>query len=149
MPAYSFIDVVATISGPGGTFSLCEGTSEEGITIEPTGDKNVMTKGADDSTMHSLRADTSATITVTKLKTSAVNAQLQQMFNVQSQSSATWGKNTISVKHVALGDDITCSEVAFASNPATNYAVEGGTVVWTFHAGKVKKVLGTGGLGRG
>jgi hypothetical protein len=148
MPAYSFLDVVATISGPGGNISLRGGNSDEGITIEPTGDKNVMTVGSDGSVMHSLRADASGTVTVTLLKTSHLNAQLQQMYNVQSAGSATWGQNTISIKNTALGDDVTCSECAFASNPATAYATEGGTVAWAFHAGKITKTLGTGGRGR-
>ena len=49
MGAYSFLDVQAAIEGPGGAFQLGSGSgnAEEGITIEPGGDKNVMQIGAD------------------------------------------------------------------------------------------------------
>ena len=48
---YSFLDVTASIAGPGGVVSLKgdddNGVSAEGIVVDPTGDKNVMTVGAD------------------------------------------------------------------------------------------------------
>ena len=48
MPAYSFLDVSVSIDGPGGFFAIDGGgVAEEGITIEPVGDKNTMTVGAD------------------------------------------------------------------------------------------------------
>ena len=81
---YSFLDVQAAISGPGGNFPLAgdeSGNSEEGITIEPTGDKNIMTVGADGSVMHSLKGDRSGTVTVRLLKTSTINAALQALYN--------------------------------------------------------------------
>lgn len=145
MPAYSFLDVTASISGPGGDFDIKGGSAEEGISIEPTGDKNIMTVGADGHVMHSLRGDKSGTVTVRVLKTSPVNAQLQEMYNTQSQSSSSWGQNTISVRDPHLGDDITCSECAFATNPAKNFATEGGIIEWPFHAGKIDSKLGSSG----
>ncbi|MDR1495640.1 MAG: DUF3277 family protein, partial [Clostridiales Family XIII bacterium] len=40
---YSFLDIMASISGPGGSFSLNgEGNAEEGITIARANPKNVM-----------------------------------------------------------------------------------------------------------
>ena len=83
---YSFLDVQAAISGPGGNFPLAgdeSGNSEEGITIEPTGDKNIMTVGADGSVMHSLKGDRSGTVTVRLLKTSTINAALQALYDVE------------------------------------------------------------------
>jgi hypothetical protein len=58
MGVYSFLDVSATISGPGGTFSIGSdaGVAEEGITTAYTGEKNTMTIGADGAGMHSLHA---------------------------------------------------------------------------------------------
>jgi len=150
MATYSFLDVQASISGPGGNFSLKGAVSEEGITIEPTGDKNIMTIGADSAAMHSLRADESGTITIRYLKTSPTNAQLQQMYNLQTQGGAEGhGQNTISVKNIYSGDDITCTEVAFARDPSDTYAVEGGIVEWAFHAGHIKKTRGTYGTAVG
>ncbi|MDR1020507.1 MAG: DUF3277 family protein [Synergistaceae bacterium] len=145
MPAYSFLDVVASFSGPGGNIDLKGSNSEEGITIEQTGDKNIMTVGADGAVMHSLRGDNSGTVTVRLLKTSPINAQLEQIYNSQKGSASTWGQNTISVKDMWLGDDITCSECAFAKEPSSTFATEGGTVEWAFHSGKIDRVLGSGG----
>ena len=142
---YSFLDVMASIAGPGGSFSLRGANVEEGITVEPTGDKNIMTIGADGAAMHSLRADESGTVTIRLLKTSTINAMLQQLYNSQTQSGATHGHNTISIKNIYSGDDITCTECAFASESPSTYATEGGIVEWSFHAGHIKKILGTGG----
>lgn len=144
MAAYSFKDILATISGTGGQIDLTGCSSEEGITIVSTGDKDVMTIGAGGCVMHSLKGDDSGTITVNLLKTSEINSKLMQMYNTQKASSATWGDNTISVKDVARGDDITASEVAFGKPPDLNYASEGGIVSWPFYAGKIEHVLGSG-----
>ena len=146
MAAYSFLDVQASIDGPGGNFQLGSGSgaAEEGISIEPTGDKNVMTVGADANVMHSLLGDTSGTVTVRLLRTSPVNAQLQNVYNYQTSSSRYHGQNTIVVRNSVTGDVTTCSEAAFAKQPANNYAKEGGSIEWVFHAGKVDKRLGTG-----
>lgn len=146
MSSYSFMDVVAAISGVGGSINLGygSGSAEEGITIEPAEDKNVMTIGADGSGMHSLVANESSTVTVRLLKSSPVNAQLQTMYNVQTQSSLGHGKNTINVRDVVRGDSITLTGVAFKKRPAINYAKEGGTVEWTFDAIKTAQILGVG-----
>lgn len=144
--AYCFLDVQAAIEGPGGAFQLGSGSgnAEEGITIEPGGDKNVMTVGADGTVMHSLRADASGTVTVTLLRTSPVNQKLQNMYNYQTTSGRYHGRNTILVRNPVTGDMTTCSQVAFAKAVSNPYAVEGGTIAWTFHAGKISTILGSG-----
>ena len=145
--AYSFLDVQAAISGPGGNFPLSGdrvGIAQEGITITPTGDKNVMTIGADGAAMHSLIADCSGTITVTLLRTSPVNRLLQNLYNTQSKSSASWGRNTVTIRDIARGDTVTCQEVAFSKAPDKVFAQEGGTYQWTFHAGKIESQIGSG-----
>lgn len=141
--AYSFMDINAAIEGPGGAFSLSgSGNSEEGITIEPTGDKNTMTVGADGTVMHSLKADKSGTVTINLLRISPANAQLQLMYNLQTASARLHGKNTIVIVNQASGDTITCRECAFAKAISNNFAAEGGTIAWVFHAGKIDGVLG-------
>lgn len=145
--AYSFLDVQAAISGPGGNFPLSGdrvGIAQEGITITPTGDKNVMTIGADGAAMHSLIADCSGSITITLLRTSPVNRLLQNLYNTQSKSSSSWGRNTITIRDIARGDTVTCQEVAFAKAPDKVFAQEGGTYQWTFHAGKIEAQIGSG-----
>lgn len=145
--SYSFLDVQASIAGPGGNFPLSGdrvGIAQEGITVTPTGDKNVMTVGADGAAMHSLLADQSGAITVTLLRTCPVNRLLQNLYNYQSKSSSTWGRNTITIRDVARGDTITCQEVAFGKAPDLAFANEGGTFAWTFHAGKIERQLGSG-----
>lgn len=144
---YSFLDVHAAIDGPGGNFPLSGdrvGIAQEGITVTATGDKNVMTIGADGSWMHSLRGDDSGSVTVTLLRTSPVNRQLQEMYNYQKQSSANWGRNTITIRDVSRGDTVTCQGVAFAKAPDRPFAEEGGTYQWTFHAGQIEGQIGSG-----
>lgn len=145
--AYSFLDVHAAITGTGGSFPLSGdrvGIAQEGLTIAPTGEKNVMTVGADGGVMHSLSADASGTITLNLLRTSPVNRLLQNLYNYQAQSSSYWGSNTITVRDVARGDTVTCQGVAFAKSPDKVFAKEGGTVQWTFHAGKIEAQFGSG-----
>lgn len=144
--AYSFLDVGAVITGPGGGFPLGSGSgnAEEGITIEPTGDKNSMTVGADGSVMHNLAGDRSGTVTVRLLRTSKTNAALQLLYNFQTSSARYHGRNTIVIRNAVSGDVITCTDVAFAKAPANTYAKEGGTLEWVFHAGKITTVLGIG-----
>lgn len=146
MSTYSFLDIVAAIDGPGGSVNLGAGAgvAEEGITIESVNDKNAMITGADGSGMHSLRADNSKTVTVRLLKTSPVNALLMNMYNYQTMSSATHGKNTISVRDVARGDAITLEQVAFKRPPNLEYQVEGGMNEWQFDAIDSTTVLGVG-----
>lgn len=97
MSTYSFLDTQASIVGPGGSFSIGsgDGIAEEGITIEPAGDKNTMQVGADGTGMHNLHADKSGTITVRLLKTSPKNAMLMAMYNLQQTSAALWGEQCL------------------------------------------------------
>ena len=146
MATYSFQDVVAAISGVGGSINLAAGAgvAEEGITIESMEDKSVMTIGADGAGMHSLVANEASSVTVRLLKTSPVNKQLQEMYNQQTKSSANHGKNTITVRDAVRGDNITLTEVAFKKRPTVTYAKEGGLMEWTFDAIKTTAVLGSG-----
>jgi hypothetical protein len=141
---YSFIDVTASITGPGGAFQLGygAGTSEEGITIEMAEDKDTMTTGADGSVMHSLHAGNAGSVTVRLLKTSPTNAMLQAMYDFQTLSSALHGQNVIVVSNVATGDVTTCVGVAFRRKPNLTYAKEGGTNEWAFNAGRIFTMLG-------
>lgn len=141
---YSFKDVKAAITGPGGLINLgtSAGPAPEGITVDPKGDINTMTIGADGSGMHSLSADRSGTITVRFLKTSPTNALLMAMYNLQIASGSTHGQNTITISDVARGDVITCENVAFRKAPPINYAVEGGSVEWEFDAIRITRTLG-------
>jgi len=146
MATYSFQDVVAAISGIGGSFPLAygAGTAEEGITVEAVGDKSTMVIGADGSGMHSLAAGEASTVSVKLLKTSPVNAMLQTMYHIQTHSSITHGRNIITIVNVARGDSITLTGVAFKKRPAITYAKEGGTIEWTFDATNATQILGVG-----
>src|SRR5690348_11425020 len=94
---YSFLNVQASIVGPGGSFNLGDGAgvTEEGITIERQDDKDAMTIGADGIGMHSLRASKAGTVTVRLLKTSPQNAKLMAMYDLQTLSSTLHGQNVI------------------------------------------------------
>jgi hypothetical protein len=151
VPTYSFIDVAATITGPGGSFSLGygSGNAEEGISLAMTEEKNTMTVGADGSVMHSLHAGNSGTVTLRFLKTSPTNQQLAVMYDLQRVSSALWGQNTIVVSNPARGDQISCTQVAFQRWPNVSYAKDGGIQEWAFHAGAINGILGDGTAGVG
>ena len=100
-----------------------------------------MTVGADGEVMHTLRADKSGTVTLTYLKTSPVNAQLQALYDAQSLDSRLWGKNLITVTNPSTGDVTTCRSCAF-SKPDLSYKKDGDTVKWTFDAAKIDTILG-------
>lgn len=146
MGVYSFLNISASISGPGGTFSLGSGSgnAEEGITTAMDGEKNTKTMGADGSGMHSLRASNGGKITVRLLKTSPVNAQLSQLYNFQKSSSANWGQNTIKVSDVIRGDVVDGSQCAFVKHPDLTYATEGGIIEWEFDVIDLEEQLGSG-----
>ncbi len=143
MFTYSFLDVQASIVGPGGSFSIGSGAgaAEEGITVEMSEDKNTMVMGADGTPMHSLHGGKGATVTVRLLKTSPVNANLSQMYALQTESSSLHGANVLVIKNNVTGDQITCRACAFKKFPTQTYAKEGGMIEWTFDAGIVDQSL--------
>lgn len=145
MGVYSFIDVQAAISGPGGGFSLGygSGNAEEGISVEMAEEKDNMVLGAGGEIMHSLRAANAGRITVRLLKTSPVNAQLSALYNFQRGSSGNWGQNTFRVANVVSGDVIAGSEMAFVKQSDLVYAKDGNVNTWVFQ-GNVNELLGTG-----
>lgn len=144
--AYSFLDVVAAIDGPGGSFPLGAGAGadKEGITIAFSEDKNSLSVGADGTPMNSLRATQSGTVTVRLQKTSPVNAMLASMYNTQKQSSALWGQNTIVVRDAQRGDLYSCQSCAFKKFPDNMYQEDAGRIEWVFDAGIVEPLLGSG-----
>lgn len=143
---YSFLNVNCTIAGPGGVLNLAAGAaaSEEGITIEPTEDKNVMTIGADGKGQHSLIASDAVTVTVRLLKTSPQNAALMIMYNLQSVSSALWGQNVFTVVDSGRNDYSVVQAAAFKKKPTITYAKEGGMMEWTFDGISANSILGAG-----
>lgn len=146
MSTYSFLDVNATISGPGGSIRLGSGSgaAKEGITIVPVEDKSTMLTGADGEGQHSLNASSASTVTVNLLKTSPVNAQLAQMFAFQTSSGARHGRNVLTITNFATGDIITLEKAAFKRQPDVNYATEAGIMSWQFDAIRTSVLLGTG-----
>jgi len=147
MGVYSFLNVQATISGPGAVgLNLAAGAevAEEGITIEATEDKNIMTIGADGRGQHSLVASDACTVTVRLLKTSPINATLMALYDLQSASSALWGQNIITVVDSGRNDYTVVQSVAFKKKPTLTYAKEGGMNEWTFDGIKANTILGQG-----
>lgn len=142
---YSFLDVLASLNGPGGSINLGAGSAptEEGITLEFRDDKNILTSGADGAIMNSLNASKVGSFIVRLLKTSPVNAQLSQMYNIQSQSSAAWGLNVISVRNPTSGDSITMTNGAFKKHSPVTYDKDGRHNEWAFE-GAIDMSLGGG-----
>lgn len=143
---YSFLNVSASIAGPGGLLNLAAGAAvaEEGITIEPTEDKNVMTIGADGKGQHSLIASDACTVTVRLLKTSPLNAALMAMYDLQSASSGLWGLNVFTITDSARGDFTVVQACAFKKKPVITYAKEAGFMEWAFDGIQANSVLGAG-----
>lgn len=146
MGVYSFLNVQASITGPGGAFSLGAGSenAEEGITSAYVGEKNAMTIGADGGGMHSLRASNAGKITVRLLKTSPVNAQLNALYRFQKANSGQWGQNVIVVSDTQRGDVCTGKQCAFSKHPDIVYATEGNTNEWEFDVIQLDELLGAG-----
>lgn len=143
---YSFLNVNASIAGPGGFANLAAGAAaaEEGITIEPAEDKNVMTIGADGKGQHSLIASDACTVTIRLLKTSPINQILMIMYDLQTASSALHGQNVITVTDSGRGDATLIQSAAFKKKPALTYAKEAGMMEWTFDAIQANTILGAG-----
>jgi hypothetical protein len=143
--SYSFLDIGASLIGPGGAISLGNGAAvaEEGISFTPTGDRSAMTVGADGKGMHSLFADKSGTVTVRLLKNSPVNTQLSRMFNFQTASGATHGQNTITLNDKSRGDIVAATQVAFKKMPDLTYAKQADIVEWIFDAVVIDFNLGS------
>lgn len=141
---YSFLDVNASLVGPGGAFSLGNGaaTADEGIAITPSGDIGSMQVGADGYGQHSLHADKSGKVTVTLLKTSPTNKLLSAMYAFQTASGSAYGQNTIVINDTSRGDVVTCSQVGFAKAPDLAYGKEAGLVAWEFNAIRIERTLG-------
>lgn len=143
---YSFLDVQATITGPGGGFPVGAGAgaATEGISIEYEEDKDRLVVGADGSPMHSLNASKAGRISIRLLKTSPTNDLLEQLYNFQTTSSLFHGQNVLVITNVVTGDVYTCTSVAFQKFPRNDYAKEAGMLEWTFTAGYVDVLLGSG-----
>jgi hypothetical protein len=137
---YSFLDTKCAIVGVGGAFTLTGGATDEGITIAPRADKNTLVIGADGSGMHSRHADKSANISIKLLKNSPTNALLSAMYNIQAETGAGWGQNTIALSS-SVGDVITCTEVAFKKQPSVTYGKEGGMNEWDLECVSMTEVL--------
>lgn len=145
MGAYSFLDVTASIAGPGMSLSLSEGgTADEGIVVTMGGDKNTMVTGARGEGMHSLHASKAGRITVRVLKTGAINAALNRAYHYQTSSSVLHGRNVISIRNPASGDSITATECAFVKHTDIAYAKEGNIHEWSFDCVAIDQMLGTG-----
>lgn len=143
---YSFLNVSCTIAGPGGLLNLGAGAAvaEEGISFEPTEDKNQMVIGADGQGQHSLIASDACIVTVRLLKTSPLNQALMIMYDVQSVSSALWGQNVITCVDSGRNDYNVVQKAAFKKKPTLVYAKEGGIMEWTFDAIVLSSILGSG-----
>jgi hypothetical protein len=145
MGVYSFLDVQAAITGPGGAFSLSDGgVAGEGISITRTGDKSSMMIGAGGQGMHSLHASKAGRVSVRFLKTGRANAMLSKLYNQQTSSSAYHGQNTITIRNPVTGDSVTCRECAFVKMPDNVNATDGGVLDWQFDTVYIDEVLGTG-----
>jgi hypothetical protein len=146
MGVYSFLNIQASITGPGGAFALGAGSenAEEGITTSFVREKNTMTQGADGGGMHSLHASDAGKITVRLLKTSPVNAQLSALYRFQKANSGQWGQNVIMVSDTQRGDVCTGRQCAFTKHPDLTYATEGGIIEWEFDAIRLDELLGAG-----
>lgn len=141
---YSFLNFVCAITGPGGVINIGTGVgpNDEGITFEPTEDRNTMEVGPDGNGQHSLNGNKSGHITLRVLKTSNANAQLQAMFNFQTANPANHGQNVVTGADRLSGDQVTCQQVAFKRQPNLKQQKVAGYVDWLFDVINMDIVLG-------
>jgi len=144
--SYSFRDISASISGPGGTLQLASGigTADEGISFEKAEDRNTMTPCADGYVMHSLHAARAGLVRVRLLKTSVTNGLMMDLFKATGTTARTWGAHVISLEDRVRGEKVVASRVAFSGEPALMYGKQGNVHEWTFHAGHIESSLGKG-----
>lgn len=145
MSAYSFLNVQASIVGPGlnAQIGSSAGAAKEGLSTEFDEDKTTVTTGADGTIMTSLRASMTGKIVVRLLKTSPINQVLNQAFNFQRSSAANWGQNALRIVDKARGDVVTGRQMAFVRHPSNAWSEDGNIIEWTF-IGIVNEVLGAG-----
>ncbi len=143
---YSFLNVSASLAGPGGLLNLAAGAAaaEEGITIEPVEDKNLMTIGADGKGQHSLIASDACVVTVRLLKTSPLNKALMIMYDLQSATSSLWGQNVFTIVDSGRNDFTVVQGCAFKKKPGITYAKDAGIMEWTFDGIQANSILGAG-----
>lgn len=145
---YSFMDVSASITGPGADGLLIAGpdvaSAEEGITCALSEETNTQTIGADGSVMNSLHASRAGTATFRLMKTSPQNAALMALYNLQRNQSSLWGRNTITIRDVARGDQYTLAGCAYVRFPTNSYAKTGNVLEWEFHVSVMDPNLGSG-----
>lgn len=144
MGVYSFLNVSVAMAGPGIVANLGAGAAvaEEGITIEPVEDKNIMTIGADGKGQHSLVASDAAVLTIRLLKTSPQNAILMAAYDFQSSNSAYWGQNVFTITDSARGDYNIAQSAAYKKKPTIKYTKDGEMMEWAFDCIAVNSILG-------
>jgi hypothetical protein len=144
LPTYSFADVYGLLSGPGGSVPFGNGTgqAEEGISFEQSEDKNRKTAGASGDVMNALILDDSGKAHIHTLKTSPINAALNQMFNFQKLSSLSWGLNLLNMTNPVSGDQYSCVQVAFTRRPSNTFGKDPNALVWEFDCGHIFVTLG-------
>lgn len=147
MATYSFMDFSASLIGPGIAATIGgpdSSNADEGVTVSYTEDKGTMTTGASGSGMHSLHAGKSGVITVRLLKTSPINALLSKAYNLQTASSALYGRNVLTLRDAARNDAVVGRQAAFRKHPDLSFAKVGNTVEWAFNVIKIDTLLGAG-----
>ena len=154
MSAYSFLDVQASIVGPGINATIegtpgseqvgsSAGVAKEGITVAYDEPKTTVTTGADGQIMTNLHATQTGKVTIRLLKTSPVNAILSKAYASQRSSAANWGQNTIVVTDVVRGDVAGGVQMAFEKFPDNTWSEDGNVIDWVF-IGLVNDNLGPG-----
>ncbi len=145
MGTYSFLDVQASVIGPGlnAQIGSTSGAAKDGLSAAFDEDKVTVTTGADGSIMSSLKATMTGRITIRLLKTSPMNNVLNTAFNFQRSNSANTGQNVIRVVDKARGDVVTGRQMSFQKHPDNTWSEEGNILEWTF-IGIVNEVLGAG-----
>ena len=144
---YAFQDVTAILSGPAGTFVISgpeTAAAEEAITITWGEESNTQTIGADGSVMNSMHSARAGTVVFRLMKTSPNNARIQEAFHYEHQSSAFWGRNTITIENPARGDKYTLLGCAWVRIPTNSYAKVGNVLEYEMHVAIIDSRLGSG-----
>ncbi len=146
MGTYSFLNVSASITGPGISASIGAGAAnaKNSVSVVFDEDKTKTDTGSDGSLMQSLRATQTGTLKFRFQKTSPINAVLSAAYAFQRQSSANWGQNIIRITDKVRGDVVRGLQISFVKFPDNEWNEDGNEIEWNFR-GIVTESLGSGG----
>lgn len=131
--AYSYINVTATIDR-----RIIQGLWEgdDAVEVAYGEDRGTGVTGADGSSLFSISANKSATVTLRVQHTSPTHRLLQQKLKQQQARGAAFGGFSFSVKDRVSGEGGSCDKVYIQTAPGKSYGVNAQAREWVLWCGE-------------